>query len=155
MAILTYCIFSCDVEVELRSTGVRTADLELACSDELKAIYSEHVEPGNLTKDDAIAFHEVIHGIFSQVVVIPFRFPTLLDSRAELEEHLAANAQAYVDDLQLFRDFVQMELVIAGVHTANRRQARTFVSGADFLNTRSQNMSFLRGAARTAHRVLD
>jgi len=152
MPVLPYCIFGNDEQVKLQRSGVRGAKLALSAHAGLNAIYSEHPELGSASKDDVLAFHEVIENVFSQFAVVPFRFPTLLTSKAELEEHLRAHHETYVEDLRRFRDLVQMELLISGL----RKQApKIGVSpGTEYLRSRSQSLDLLESAAAETRRSL-
>jgi len=154
MAVLPYCVFSSAAEVGLRGAGVRAAELKLAYCDELNAIYSEHAELDSPTKEDALAFHGVIESIFSRVAVVPFRFPTLLASQAELEEHLRARHQNYSADLDRFRDLVQMELLICGLRAAEKRPENGAAPGSEYLKMRGRDLRSLESAATATRGLL-
>jgi Gas vesicle synthesis protein GvpL/GvpF len=66
-----------------------------------------------MIKRDALAFHSVNRALFEQAAIIPFRFPTTLESAAQIEAYLREHAQAGREALQQFRDSVQMELRLA------------------------------------------
>jgi Gas vesicle synthesis protein GvpL/GvpF len=84
----------------------------------------------------ALEFHGVLQELFRQFAVIPFRFPTVFDSEAELTKHLDASAGEYSLLLEKFKDLVQMEARIAAAEPPSFRQS----GGAEFLRRR-QNAS--------------
>src|SRR5437868_1632434 len=63
-----------------------------------------------LLEKKKLAFHQVLESIFKQVALVLFRFPTLLNSGTELEEHLKAHATQYKEELQRFKHLVEMKL---------------------------------------------
>lgn len=155
MAVLPYCIFSSGVEVESRETGVRGTRVRRASMSDLNAIYSEHEDLGGVTNDDALAFHGVVEGVFSQVAVVPFRFPTLLASRSDLEDHLRENHEVYAADLNRFRSLVQMELLIFQSESRKPGQAPpNGASGTEYLRWRSQSLERLASAAGRIRKLL-
>ncbi len=62
-------------------------------------------------KQAALQFHQVLREILAVTTPIPFRFPTLLDSSDNLEQHLAAEQELYRDALARVENAVQYEIV--------------------------------------------
>jgi hypothetical protein len=94
-----------------------------------------------------------MHGIFAQAAVIPFRFPTTLESEQELRTFLAAGAAGYLEALARLRDLIQMELRISVAPAASSSPS----SGREYLQAREARARALAdgaAAARAASRQL-
>jgi len=91
-------------------TAIRNAPLLEVEEEGLRAFYSEYVPSANSAREDALAFFNVNRAIFRDAAIIPFRFPTVLQSEDELVEHLIEHATQYATALQKLADYVQMEV---------------------------------------------
>jgi hypothetical protein len=60
----------------------------------------------------ALEFHEVIHHVFQQAAVVPFRLLSIFDNSSALRKFAEENAFKFVNDLDRLQGFVQMESVI-------------------------------------------
>jgi len=58
------------------------------------------------------AFTEVLQRIFAQTVIIPFRFPTVVESEAVLKRFVESRSAEYGGALHRLRDKVQMDVRI-------------------------------------------
>ena len=150
--VLAYCILDSEKITTPPAAGVRGAAIETFSCDGLKCVISNHASLGQVSHQDALAFHQVIENIFKQVALVPFRFPTLLNSGTELEEHLKAHATQYKEDLQRFKHLVQMELHIAEKKT--EPAAGTSSSGTGYLQARSQRAQVIASVAEAARQAL-
>jgi hypothetical protein len=107
--LLVYCIS--ESEAPPPADGVRGRRVERENIAGMQCYYSVFPGPlSKLTKDDALVFHHVITAIFSRVAVIPFRFPTMLEGKGELEVFLETEGHDLLESLQRLREFVQMEV---------------------------------------------
>ena len=86
-------------------------------------------------KDDALEFHRVTTELFRQAAIIPFRFPTLLSSKTQIEAHLRERAETYRVALEQFRGMVQMEVRIGLAGSSKPADTST---GAEYLKSRAQ-----------------
>jgi hypothetical protein len=88
-------------------------------------------------KEAAVQFHQVVRQILEKATPIPFRFPTLLENEATMEEHLATEQELYLAALKRIGDAVQYEVV--GSWAADEQtDLATPVSGREYLERRSQ-----------------
>ena len=60
----------------------------------------------------AVEFHEVVHQVFKQAAVIPFRLLSVFDDQQAFAAFVAENRQRFLEDLNRLKDVVQMECVI-------------------------------------------
>jgi hypothetical protein len=144
MPLLVYCLS------ELRTLtapqkGVGGLPVETLEQDQLRCFFSrgERREQllGSAPRETALAFHKVVSRIFDQVAVVPFRFPTILESEAELGTHLTEQAAGYHEALVRLRDLVQMELHLAHktsslVEQREETDVAVRTSGTQYLRTR-------------------
>ncbi len=91
-------------------TGIRNAPLLEVEEEGLRAFYSEYKPSAEGAREDALAFFSVNRAIFRDAAIIPFRFPTVLESEEALAEHLVEHATQYATALQKLADMVQMEV---------------------------------------------
>ncbi len=91
----------------------------------------------------AVQFHQVLREILSTTTPIPFRFPTLLDSSDNLEQHLASEQELYREALTRVDGAVQYEIT-ATWPDEQQSDSATPVSGREYLKRRQQ------AAGRTA-----
>jgi Gas vesicle synthesis protein GvpL/GvpF len=88
-------------------------------------------------KQSALQFHDVLREILAVTTPIPFRFPTLLDSSENLEQHLVSEQQLYRDALARVDGAVQYE--ITGIWPDQQQSdSATPVSGREYLKRRQQ-----------------
>lgn len=144
MALLPYCIFLQDSEVSVPARGVQGSVVHVLAKGELSANYSE-LQQTQFTAVDlqqaALEFHQVVHAIFEEQAVIPFRFPTWLSAEA-LGEHLDEQAEPYSRFLSQHASDVQMEIRISGGASPSGA-----ASGTEYLRARSGRAQSLRTAA--------
>ena len=82
--------------------------------DDLSLLWSEvewPFDPERMQKS-AVEFHEVVHQVFKQTAVIPFRLLSVFDDQQAFTAFAAENRQRFLQDLNRLKDFVQMECVI-------------------------------------------
>lgn len=119
---------------------------EMACRG-LRCFYSEfHKRPENFAQQDALKFYATVQAVFAKVAVVPFRFPTVLETKPQLAEFLDQKAQEYRAALERLRIFVQMELRIAPAASEETRSA----SGKEYMTRRLKNKKALESIASAA-----
>jgi hypothetical protein len=112
--ILVYCGFRQSPELALPAMGVNAAPVQVAASDELNLLWSEvdwPFDPQRMQKS-AVEFHAVVHQVFKQTAVIPFRLLSVFEDRQAFANFAAENRERFLQDLNRLKDFVQMECVI-------------------------------------------
>jgi len=112
--ILVYCGFRHVPEISLPAVGVNAAPVQVASLDNLGLLWSQvewPFDPQRMQKS-AVEFHEVVHKVFKQTAVIPFRLLSVFDDQQAFTVFAAENRQRFMEDLVRLEDFVQMECVI-------------------------------------------
>ncbi|HEY2172147.1 MAG TPA: GvpL/GvpF family gas vesicle protein [Candidatus Angelobacter sp.] len=112
--ILVYCGFRQSPELALPAVGVNAAPVQVAAEDGLSLLWSEvewPFEPQRMQKS-AVEFHEIVHQVFKQTAVIPFRLLSVFDDLPAFTAFAAENRERFLEDLDRLKDFVQMECVI-------------------------------------------
>ena len=112
--ILVYCGFRHAPEISLPAVGVNAAPVQVAAFDDLSLLWSEvewPFDPERMQKS-AVEFHEVVHQVFKQTAVIPFRLLSVFDDQQAFTAFAAENRQRFLEDLNRLKDVVQMECVI-------------------------------------------
>jgi hypothetical protein len=112
--ILVYCGFCHAPELALPAVGVNAAPVQVAAWDELSLLWSEVEWPfdSERMQKSAVEFHEVVHQVFKQTAVIPFRLLSVLEDQPAFISFAAENRERFLEDLNRLRPFVQMECVI-------------------------------------------
>jgi Gas vesicle synthesis protein GvpL/GvpF len=148
--LLVYCIS--ESEVPPPPSGVRNQRVEHEAIAGMQCYFSVFPAPlSKLTKDDALGFHHVITAIFSRTAVIPFRFPTILEGKGELEVYLETEGHDLLETLQRLREFVQMEVRL----TVGDARAASAGSGKEYLESRKHASEDLLDLAESVHELLE
>lgn len=112
--ILVYCGFRQSPELALPAVGVNAAAVQLMSLGDLCLLWSEvdwPFDPQRMQKS-AVEFHEVVHMVFRQTAVIPFRLLSVFEDQQAFSAYAAENRERFLQDLNRLKDFVQMECVI-------------------------------------------
>ena len=112
--ILVYCGFRQSPQLALPVIGVNAAPVQVAAWDELSLLWSEVDWPFDAKRmqKSAVEFHEVVHQVFKQIAVIPFRLLSIFEDHPAFTAFAAENRERFLEDLLRLKDFVQMECVI-------------------------------------------
>src|SRR5215469_5270279 len=134
MALLLYCV--ADSFAPLNSqTGVRGSAVSASEQSGVKVFYSENTAPEvwlqEPLRSSAKQFHGVQQELFRAGAIIPFRFPTILESGDKLREHLDLRSTEYKSLLRRFANRVQMDLTLT--HATGPAASS---SGRDYLRQR-------------------
>ena len=112
MPVLPYCILLRNSAISIPETGVMNSQVHQLRTGDLLALYSE-IEKSNIPakafQPAALEFHQVVHAVFENAAVVPFRFPTWLTMQ-ELTRHLQQESQRYTSFLTNHANHVQMEV---------------------------------------------
>jgi gas vesicle protein GvpL/GvpF len=112
--ILVYCGFRQSPEISLPSVGVNAAPVQQMSLDNLCLLWSEvnwPFDPERMQRS-AVEFHEVVHQVFRQTAVIPFRLLSVFEDQQAFTNFAAENREPFLQDLNRLKAFVQMECVI-------------------------------------------
>jgi hypothetical protein len=112
--ILVYCGFRHAPGLHLPTLGVSGAPVQVAALDQLDLLWSEvewPFDPERMQKS-AVEFHEVVHQVFKQIAVIPFRLLSIFEDEAAFTAFATENCERFLQDLNRLQDVVQMECVI-------------------------------------------
>ena len=134
--ILAYCGFLEATDVVSPRSGVSNVPVQALAVDRLRLLWSEvewPFDPKQL-QQHALEFHGVVHQVFKQAAVIPFRLLSIFDDLDALEGFAVEHSAAFVADLERLRDFVQMEAV---VYVIGERPAADASSGRAYLERKA------------------
>jgi hypothetical protein len=112
--ILAYCGFRHDPQLALPVTGVNAAPIQMAASGALSLLWSEvewPFDPERMQKS-AVEFHGVVHQVFKQTAVIPFRLLSVFEDQPAFTTFISENQQRFLEDIERLKTFVQMECVV-------------------------------------------
>jgi hypothetical protein len=153
MPVLPYCILLRDTAVSAPEKGILDSRIHPLTEGALLAVYSE-VERSAIApktfQPAALEFHRVIQSVFSQVAVVPFRFPTWL-TPTELGEHMQQQSERYTEFLTHHANRVQMELRLTPPSISSPTDA---TSGTAHLRARAAESRRLRNTAKTLENLL-
>ena len=132
--ILVYCGFRHAPELALPAVGVNAAPVQVAAMGDLRLLWSEvewPFDPQRMQKS-AVEFHEVVHQVFKQTAVIPFRLLSVFEDQQAFTAFAEENHERFLQDLNRLKDFVQMECVIyPKPRNAGGPQLRQSLSGTE------------------------
>lgn len=145
--ILAYCIVR-DHELSAPVTGVSRKPVKEIGYQGLRCFYSQFErQPERFTKENALEFHAAVQFVFRRAAVIPFRFPTIVKSEADLRQFLAEKVEAYAAALARLRNVVQMEVRIV---TEEPGTSPKKPSGKQYMAQRLKKKQALEQAALAA-----
>jgi hypothetical protein len=145
--ILVYCGFRYAPELALPAMGVNAAPIQVAAWDELSLLWSEvewPFDPERMQKS-AVEFHEVVHQVFKQTAVIPFRLLSVFEDQLAFTAFTAENRERFLEDLHRLKDLVQMECVI---YPAPSQEQVNRSSGKAYLEQKAAAMRSSEGFAQ-------
>jgi len=113
MPILAYCVSMAHHFLDAPIVGVAQATVYEVEDLGLRAWYSE-VEADTFSGADhvtkaALEFHHFVSAVFREGTVLPFRFPTILESADELRTHLEEKVKWYTAALRHSEGMAQFE----------------------------------------------
>jgi hypothetical protein len=142
MPVILYCVTQPTPAVEV-ATGVSDAMVESREMLGVRVYWSEVQDTESCLgspealKQAALQFHNVLRGLLKTTTPIPFRFPTLLDSSENLEQHLASEQELYREALGRVEGAVQYDIVATWTDN-DQADAAAPVSGREYLKRRQQ-----------------
>jgi hypothetical protein len=116
--------------------GVATSKVESFPAAGLICLYSEidALDPSpQAMQRDALTFFGVISTVFASHDVIPFRYPTLLNHRAELQHFVEQHAAGFLADLERVKGLAELKVNIE----ASLPQSEA-ISGTAYLRAKAE-----------------
>jgi len=134
--VLGYCGFLERNGVVLPENGVDGAPVNVLAENGLRVLWSDVNWPfdANSLQRHAIEFHRVVHHVFAQTAVVPFRLLSLFENKEELRWLLQQNRGAFSADLERLAGLVQMECVS---YFVPQREEREATSGMQFMKQKA------------------
>jgi hypothetical protein len=132
-SVLAYCIAERKSRINLPIRGVEGAQVRSIDAAALCCFASEF---GTRMPDEPVpemvkAFNQVLQRIFAQTVIIPFRFPTIVESEDVLRQFAESRSGEYARALNRLRNKVQMDiriaLISAGAPEPSRRSGKSYL----------------------------
>lgn len=145
--ILAYCSFRHAPELTLPAVGVNAAPVQVAGSGELRVLWSEvewPFDPERMQKS-AVEFHGVVHQVFNQATVIPFRLLSVFEGQPAFTAFISENELHFLEDIERLKNSVQMECV---VYPAPSRPDVDRSSGKAYLEQKAVAMRSSEGFAQ-------
>ncbi len=112
---LAYCVAEQQTQIDSLDTGVEGAPVRWIDVGGLRCFVSDFAAqmPYAPVPEMVKAFNQVLQRIFAQAVIIPFRFPTILESEDMLRQFVESRSAEYRDALKRLRNKVQMDIRIS------------------------------------------
>ena len=142
---LAYCIAEQQKHIDIPRTGVEGKPVRWIDMDALRCFVSDFGAqvPSEPVPKMVKAFNEVLQGIFAQTAIIPFRFPTIVESEAALRKFVGSHSAQYRSALHRLRDKVQMDVRIiakTGRGEASIRSGKTYLQQKSTLRREAQSV---------------
>lgn len=137
--VLAYCVAEEQNQIDSPRSGVEGAPVQWIDVGKLRCFVSDfgaHM-PDEPVPEMVKAFNQVLQRIFAQATIIPFRFPTLVESEDVLRQFVESRSAEYTSALQRLGNKVQMDVRITvdpGVSAAG--SSAQSQSGKDYLEDR-------------------
>jgi len=111
---LAYCSFLHKPEMSLPPTGVQSAEVQVMPQGGMRLLWSEVKWPftPELMQKNALEFHGVVHHVFRQAAVVPFRLLSVFQDEKALAAFTVENTDVLIADLERLKNVVQMECVV-------------------------------------------
>jgi len=112
--VLVYCIAEQQSRLDLPSEGVDGASVYGVDIDPLRCFVSALGArmPYDPVPEMVKQFNRVLQRIFSQTAIIPFRFPTIIETEDVLRQFVEPRSAEYVNALHRLRNKVQLDVRI-------------------------------------------
>jgi Gas vesicle synthesis protein GvpL/GvpF len=152
MTVLAYCITETEPDIQVASVGLEGHVIRSLTESGLRCFISDYGKEaaGKPVRESALTFSRVLQDIFGQLAIIPFCFPTLLPSEAEIAGFVRENADEYRKTLSRLRDSVQMDVHIS---LPEQKLEAGDESGTDYLTKRLSRHQHLERVAEELRRA--
>jgi len=146
MALLLYCVADFDAPPTGALEGVSQSPLLRLEGHSLITFVSRsssrEMWVGRPVAEAALEFHHVLQQLFRRTAILPFRFPSTIESEEELDKHLEERAAQYKTALKNFRNSVQLEARI--IDSYGGRDPKCALSGTEYLREKERRATALR-----------
>ena len=133
---LAYCVAEQQTQFSSLGTGVEGAPVRWIDVGRLRCFVSDFAAqmPYAPVPEMVKAFSQVLQRIFAQAVIIPFRFPTIVESEDTLRQFVESRAAEYGSALKRLRNKVQMDVRIIfktreNVNSSSSKSGRGYLEG--------------------------
>ena len=146
---LAYCVAEQQTQIDSLGTGVEGAPVRWIDVGGLRCFVSDFAAqmPYAPVPEMVKAFNQVLQRIFAQAVIIPFRFPTIVESEDSLRQFVESRAAEYREALKRLRNKVQMDVRIS-FEVPDNVKSSSSPSGRGYLEGR-------RGRYQKAQSIMD
>jgi len=134
--VLAYCVAEQQTQFSSLGTGVEGAPVRWIDAGRLRCFVSDFAAqmPYAPVPEMVRAFNQVLQRIFAQAVIIPFRFPTIVESEDTLRQFVESRAAEYSGALKRLRNKVQMDVRIIfkareSVNSSSSKSGREYLEG--------------------------
>jgi hypothetical protein len=134
--VLAYCVAEHQTQFSSLGTGVEGAPVRWIDVGRLRCFVSDFAAqmPYAPVPEMVRAFNQVLQRIFAQAVIIPFRFPTIVESEDTLRQFVESRAAEYSGALERLRNKVQMDVRIIfkareNVNSSSSKSGREYLEG--------------------------
>jgi Gas vesicle synthesis protein GvpL/GvpF len=134
--VLAYCVAEQQTQFSSLGTGVEGAPVRWIDAGRLRCFVSDFAAqmPYAPVPEMVRAFNQVLQRIFAQAVIIPFRFPTIVESEDTLRQFVESWAAEYSGALERLRNKVQMDVRIIfrareSVNSSSSKSGREYLEG--------------------------
>jgi hypothetical protein len=134
--VLAYCVAEQQTQFSSLGTGVEGAPVRWIDAGRLRCFVSDFAAqmPYAPVPEMVRAFNQVLQRIFAQAVIIPFRFPTIVESEDTLRQFVESRAAEYSGALERLRNKVQMDVRIIfktreNVNSSSSKSGREYLEG--------------------------
>ena len=112
---LAYCIAELESQIRIPDRGVKEAPIRSIDIAMLRCLVSDFDSraPHEALPEMVKAFNRVLQKIFEQTVIIPFRFPTIVETEDVLRNFIKERAARYSRALHRLRNKVQVDVRIS------------------------------------------
>ena len=109
---LAYCIAEQQSQFDVPPPGVQGEPVHWIDVDSLRCFFSNFGSPvpDEPVPEIVTAFSQVLHTIFAQTTIIPFRFPTIVENEGVLRQFLESRTSDYRAALRRLHNKVQMDV---------------------------------------------
>jgi gas vesicle protein GvpL/GvpF len=154
--VLAYCIAEQKNQIRMPGRGVKEAPVRSIDMDTLRCFVSDfagHV-PQEPLPEMVKAFNRVLQQIFEQAAIIPFRFPTIVESEDVLRNFIQSRAAEYSSALHRLRNKVQMDVRIS-IDKGAEASETTSQSGKNYLEIKKAGYQRVQSILEEFQRVSD
>jgi hypothetical protein len=112
--VFAYCVAEQQSQIDLSIRGVEGAPVNSIDAGVLRCFLSDCSgrTADELRPEMVTAFNRVLQRIFSQTAIIPFRFPTIVESEEVLRHFVDSRCAEYAHALERLRNKVQLDVRI-------------------------------------------